>query len=133
MIANHTVDGAFASYYGEIAHLLGADCVPTEEICDNGTDEDCDGLIDDDDPDCAPCTDEDEDGYCYEMNDCDDSASWINPGMTEICDDTFDNDCDGDIDDYDSDCVTCAATGETCSTGADCCSGSCHPRRLTCR
>ncbi len=50
----------------------------TGEICDNGIDDDGDGLIDNDDPDCLP--------------------------KIEICDDGIDNDDDGLIDSADPDC-----------------------------
>jgi hypothetical protein len=33
--------------------ILGAGCIPTLEICDDGNDNDCDGLADGDDPDCT--------------------------------------------------------------------------------
>jgi hypothetical protein len=93
-----------------------------DEICDN-IDNDCDGLIDDEDvvvategPTVYP--DQDEDGYgdpsipqSYCANqipdglviddlDCDDSNPDINPSKQEVCD-TLDNDCDGLIDDAD--------------------------------
>jgi len=53
--ANATVDGAFAAYFPEVAAFLdnGGACVPSPEVCDNGTDDDCDGWVDLDDPDCA--------------------------------------------------------------------------------
>jgi hypothetical protein len=52
-VSNATVDGAFASYYGQIAGYLDpAQCVPDPEVCDDGTDNDCDGAIDCDDSDC---------------------------------------------------------------------------------
>ena len=48
-----------------------------------------------------PC-DVDEDGYtsssCEGGNDCNDFDPYINPGATEICTDSVDNDCDGDTD-----------------------------------
>lgn len=51
--SNATVDGAFAAYFGDVAQYLDPQgCVPQPEICDNGIDDDCDGLADDLDPDC---------------------------------------------------------------------------------
>ncbi|MEE4271574.1 MAG: trypsin-like peptidase domain-containing protein, partial [Thermoanaerobaculales bacterium] len=56
------------------------------------------------------------------------------------CADGVDNDCDGVFDCNDADCgtdptcnVTCGAAGDACTTGADCCSGSCHPAKNYCR
>jgi len=46
----------------------------------------------------------DEDGY-LNSTDCDDNDSSVNPGATEICDDTKDNDCDEATDDFDSYCI----------------------------
>ncbi len=91
------------------------------EICDS-VDNDCDGYIDDDDPDVSgPSTwyaDDDFDGFGDPANstesceqpsgfisddsDCDDAASDVHPEATEVCD-SVDNDCDGDIDDDDPD------------------------------
>jgi len=92
------------------------------EVC-NSTDDDCDGLTDDDDADLDTSTtsagyaDDDGDGYgdaadvvwacalptgyVTDDTDCDDTAADLNPGETEICD-TLDNDCDGDIDESDA-------------------------------
>ena len=90
------------------------------EVCDTkDTDEDCDGLVDDDDSSVTGTTtyyvDKDLDGYgsssassstkaCDEpagysttTDDCDDTDSTINPAATEVTD-RVDNDCDGDID-----------------------------------
>jgi len=51
--SNATVDGAFAAYYRSVEEWLDpAPCVPSPEICDNGTDDDCDTLVDCDDSDC---------------------------------------------------------------------------------
>lgn len=61
------------------------------------------------------------------------------PSSSEVglCDDGQDNDCDGLVDGNDAtDCpATCSVSGETCSTGSDCCSGACKKRRgvKTCR
>lgn len=58
-VQNATVDGAFAAYYSEIAHILDpspAECTPTEspEIsCGDDLDNDCDGLVDTLDSDCS--------------------------------------------------------------------------------
>ena len=43
-------------------------------------------------------------GYVIDNTDCDDSSDEFNPNAVEICD-GLDNDCDGDIDDADSDVV----------------------------
>ena len=107
----------------------GGDCDDTDqysypgavELCDE-VDNDCDGEVDEDsaanvftfylDEDgdgfgdvnftaeaCAPPT-----GYVFDATDCNDADIAINPDATEICD-SFDNDCDGDIDDNDSSLV----------------------------
>ncbi len=57
--------------------------------------------------------DADEDGYGIEGSaycthtavDCDDSNPGVNPGATEICSGSVDEDCDGFVDDEDPDCV----------------------------
>ena len=91
------------------------------EICD-GLDNDCDALIDDDDPDIDPSDspwyiDNDGDGYGDGGNvvyrcespgptavqldgDCDDGNVDVNPGATEVCD-GVDNNCDTLVDDDD--------------------------------
>ncbi len=90
------------------------------ELC-NGFDDNCDGLVDEDDPTLKYGTwayeDSDGDGYgnsvepyyfCgvivgYVLNsdDCDDTDADINPGVDEICNE-IDDDCDGTIDEDDA-------------------------------
>ena len=47
-------------------------------------------------------------------------------GATETsCSDGVDNDCDGAVDAADADCSTCSALGSSCTSAAQCCSGTC--------
>lgn len=48
-----------------------------------------------------PCDDADGDGYTTCESDCDDSDATVNPGATEVCDGSTDEDCDGLVDDAD--------------------------------
>lgn len=60
--------------------------------------------------------DSDSDGYVTEVNecvpggDCDDNDPSINPGATEVCDDSIDNNCNGTIDE------NCCHSGGWCGT-----------------
>ncbi len=96
---------------------LSADVYPgATELC-NDRDDDCDGVVDEDDAEDAPTwyPDLDRDGYGDPLfpaaactapsghlavaGDCDDTSLWVNPGALESCD-GIDNDCDGAIDAY---------------------------------
>lgn len=94
-----------------------------EEIC-SGVDEDCDGLVDQEDDDFVNIeaiwyVDADDDGYGTGVGepgceppgpgawsqvdgDCDDLDATVSPAAPELCD-GFDNDCDGRIDVLDDD------------------------------
>ena len=119
---------------GYIAADVGEDCDDTDsrvnpgatEICDtDDTDDDCDGLVNTDDPSVDTSTfvtwyaDTDGDGfgdhgssqdacgaptgYVADDTDCDDTRVDVNPDGAEVCDaDNADEDCDGVTDDYDS-------------------------------
>ncbi len=90
-----------------------------DEVPSDGIDNNCNGVIDD------ACTDADNDGYSTTATangvdcggadnvDCDDTNIYINPGAGEVCDDSIDNDCNGDIDADDSVCAAQAASGCT--------------------
>jgi hypothetical protein len=67
-----------------------------DEVWHDGIDQDCDGHD----------LDQDGDGYLFAVNDCNDFDPAVNPGATELCGpDDVDDDCDGLIDDADSDTV----------------------------
>jgi hypothetical protein len=99
----------------------------TEQVCNDGIDNDNDGDTDCADYDCrddTACpedcdnlTDDDADGAI----DCNDSECDGTPACPEICDDTFDNDADGRIDCYDSDCfgAGCPESPDRCADGLD--------------
>ncbi|MCK6505160.1 FG-GAP-like repeat-containing protein [Myxococcota bacterium] len=113
-----------------------------DEVCANGTDDDCDGLADDRDPDPGPdvalYADADGDGYgdpaqprgagcalddglSSQGSDCDDTAPDVHPGAAETWYDGVDQDCAGDDDDdADGDGAAAAeAGGPDCDDGDD--------------
>jgi hypothetical protein len=86
------------------------------EICDDGIDNDGNGLVDSADSGAvgceATCTDMDNDGYSIEGGscgavDCDDLNADVNPGAAEICTDAIDNNCNGLTDTADMNAVNC--------------------------
>ncbi|MGM0597554.1 MAG: trypsin-like serine protease, partial [Myxococcota bacterium] len=100
------------------AYTISVECENlAQEICNNNLDDDFDGLIDCEDPDCEETTacftgewcdngiDDDNDGIvdCFDA-DCRNDEHCLN--LVEICDDDEDNDLDGAIDCEDVDCYT---------------------------
>jgi len=72
-----------------------------EEICDDEIDNNCDEKTDEADLECQnfpTCTDEDDDGFCAEEDDCDDTDPLVNPDAEEICGDSTDNNCNAMVD-----------------------------------
>ena len=67
--------------------------------------------------------DNDGDGFCV-PEDCDDNNSTTNPRAMEVCDDGYDNDCNGDVDCVDSNC-----DGKPGNVGGDICE---HDGELNC-
>ncbi len=94
------------------------------ERCDDGIDNNCDGEID---VGCI-CTDDDGDGYfvqfgCGTNVDCNDADAAIHPGVAEVCWDSVDNNCNGQIDEGCT-CTDADADGfyveGNCGTAVDC-------------
>jgi len=112
--------------------------IDADEICD-GKDNDCDAAVDGNDADLVDGStwypDVDEDGYgdsdlgqlsceaiaghVEEGGDCDDEDAAVNPGGTEDCSTTADDNCDGDVNDVDAvGCITFYADADGDGHGA---------------
>jgi hypothetical protein len=71
---------------------------PSEPEVENGTDDNCDGIIDEG----TDAYDDDNDGYTENQGDCDDSQSSINPGETEVCGNSVDENCNSNLNEEDA-------------------------------
>ena len=128
---------------GDYSALEDGDCDPDNpdawpgnvEVCD-GADNDCNGSVDDvDEEHCVTYyLDTDEDGYgiaddsicqcdpdsennytATDAGDCDDGEPLSNPGLSEVCGDGIDNNCDGV---NDENCFPTSVAGGFVSAGA---------------
>jgi len=105
---NNLGNNTFVSFPETYVNVLGSE--GSKEICDDGIDNNCNGLIDSNDSECYQCEDGDNDSFynysiiCPIGNDCNDSNPSINPNATETCSDGIDNNCDGKIDCNDFTC-----------------------------
>ena len=125
---------------GEDECNCSSDCgTPPAEICDNGSDEDCDGDVDCDDADCTsdPACQSSSfcgDGTCDPDEDqCNCSNDCGTPPATETnCSDGINEDCDANTDCADPDCSgdpacpSCLPNGSSCSDDSECCSNKCR-------
>lgn len=66
------------------------------ERAENGADDDCDGVVDED-PDDPNSVDDDGDGLSENDGDCDDADAAVNPSADDVLN-GVDDDCDGEID-----------------------------------
>ena len=133
----------FSDLNGELADGCEYPCLPTAEDLEfcNGFDDDCDGLLDEDDPDlAAPAFACAQFGVCAGTQPVCEDGDWRchypepplrSPGKEVLCDNR-DNDCDGQIDE------DFPGKGEPCTRGHGVCAGAgeweCSPdeRSLRC-
>jgi hypothetical protein len=115
---------------------------PSPEVCNDGLDNDCDGLVDAADPDCWECTPGKTQGCATNklgacargQQTCGAKGAWGCCAQTvqptkEDCDDGIDNDCDGLVDAADPDCWECTP-GKTRDCPTD--KNHCTPEEQTC-
>lgn len=95
-----------------------------ETTCGDAKDNDCDGIIDCQDPDCANRTCTAGGSRCNAQFQC----SCPGGTMETTCGDNFDNDCDTQVDCADSDCkaasAVCGPNGRTCTAASNSCTCS---------
>jgi hypothetical protein len=104
-------------------------CAPVElgreTACGDGLDNECDGLVDCADPDCASCCGGEQCGDRRD-NDCDTLADEDCPPPCipaelgdAACTNGLDDDCDGQTDCVDIECLPVCCTPEACEDGID--------------
>ena len=109
-------DGGYSDL-SRTASAVGS-CVPASvtEICDNGVDDDCNGLTDGSDPACSlSCSNGCPPGYVC--------AIWVDVCVPH-CGDGFQNGDEGDVDCGGS-CANKCTTGQHCWVNSDCASLTC--------
>jgi hypothetical protein len=113
------VSGGIASLVLSVSCALPPGVICSVEICDNGNDDDCDGLVDGVDPDCSGCIDcsfnHCPPGYICGYDGC----------CVPHCGDGQWNGTEGDVD-CGGDCAAKCQTGQHCWTSPDCASFMCH-------
>ncbi len=134
--ADADCDGETCGAHGRVCDHSTLSCVCTgnggtpetaESNCGDGYDNDCDGLVDCDDPDCDgdTCGGTGYSGMVcqYSTTSCVCSGNGGTPETTETtCNDGYDNDCDGVTDCADSDCEGkyCIGTTHVCTAEGIC-------------
>jgi hypothetical protein len=115
-------DNDFDGYFTEGGECGPIDCDDTkaninpgaDESCTDAVDNNCNGLVDEQDPNALNCplvcVDQDSDGYAVTggecgIVDCNDLDETIHPGALENCNDNVDNNCNNLIDIQETSCI----------------------------